>query len=144
MTIQVSLVLPALGIVVIKIFAVTLSYQHSHFSAAILGNITSFFTLVFLGAAPFFYNLAVYYASLLGHMTHCSGTSLIWPGFITRTAKISHVACSLLTIIKFGLDESTRREPKGCCLFILLIITTTWLLGDDAFLQSRRVTMNAL
>ena len=23
----------------------------------------------------------------------------------------SHVVCSLLTIMKFGLDESTRREP---------------------------------
>ena len=32
------------------------------------------------------------------------------------TAQIGHVACSLLTIMEFGLDESTRREPKGCCL----------------------------
>ena len=29
-------------------------------------------------------------------------------------------------------------------LFILLIITTTWLLGDNEFLQPRGVTMNAL
>ena len=29
-------------------------------------------------------------------------------------------------------------------LFILLIITTSWLLGDKAFLQPRGVTMNAL
>ena len=29
-------------------------------------------------------------------------------------------------------------------LFILLIITTTWLLGDNGFLQPRGVTMNAL
>ena len=28
-------------------------------------------------------------------------------------------------------------------LFILLLITTTWLLGDSAFLQPRGVTMNA-
>ena len=46
---------------------------------------------------------------LSGHF-HCSGTSIV------QTAQISHVACSLLTIMKFGLDESTRREPKGCCL----------------------------
>ena len=28
------------------------------------------------------------------------------------------MACSLLTIMKVGLDENTnlRREPKGCCL----------------------------
>ena len=38
------------------------------------------------------------------------GTSIVW------TAQIGHVACSLFTIMKFGLDESTRREPKGCCL----------------------------
>ena len=29
-------------------------------------------------------------------------------------------------------------------LFILLVKTTTWLLGDNAFLQPRGVTMNAL
>ena len=29
-------------------------------------------------------------------------------------------------------------------LFILLIITTTWLLDDNGFLQPREVTMNAL
>ena len=29
-------------------------------------------------------------------------------------------------------------------LFILLIITTGWLLGNNAFLQPRGVTMNAL
>ena len=29
-------------------------------------------------------------------------------------------------------------------LFILLIMTTTWLLGDNAFLQPREMTMNAL
>ena len=29
-------------------------------------------------------------------------------------------------------------------LFIPLIIATTWLLGDNGFLQPRRVTMNAL
>ena len=44
----------------------------------------------------------------------------------------------LLTVMKFGLDESTRKEPKGCCLlfcglFILLLISTTWLLGDNTF-----------
>ena len=42
---------------------------------------------------------------------------LYYPGTsIVRTAQIGHVACSLLTIMKFGLDENTRREPKGCCL----------------------------
>ena len=29
-------------------------------------------------------------------------------------------------------------------LFILLVTTTTWLLGDNAFLQPRGVIMNAL
>ena len=50
---------------------------------------------------------------------------------------IGHVACSLLTVMKFGLGDSTRREPKGWFggLFILLMITNTWLLGDDRFLQ---------
>ena len=56
------------------------------------------------------------------------------------------MACSLLTIMKFGLDESTRREPVYLFdgLFIVLLITTTWLLGDNAFLQPRGVTMTAL
>ena len=31
-----------------------------------------------------------------------------------------------------------------CGLFILLMITTSWLLGDNAFLHPREVTMNAL
>jgi len=35
------------------------------------------------------------------------GTSIVW------TAQISHVVCDLLKIMKFGLDESPRREPKG-------------------------------
>ena len=43
-------------IVVIKIFL--LIYHHSHFLAATL-DFTSFFTLAFLGAAFFFYSLAV-------------------------------------------------------------------------------------
>ena len=60
---------------------------------------------------------------------------------IVCTIQISHVACSLMTIMKFALDESTRRESKGYYspvggLFILLMITTTWLLDDKAFLQS--------
>ena len=51
---------------------------------------------------------------------------------IVRTAQIGCMACSLLTIMKFGLDESTRKEPKDCYylfggLIILLIITTSWL-----------------
>ena len=42
---------------------------------------------------------------------------LYYPGTSNvRAAQIGHVACSLLTIMKFGLDESTRREPKGCCV----------------------------
>ena len=42
---------------------------------------------------------------------------LYYPGTSNvRAAQIGHVACSLLTIMKFGLDESTRREPKGYCL----------------------------
>ena len=64
---------------------------------------------------------------------------------------IGHVACSLLTIMKFGLDESTRREPKGYCLPVWWLVyptnnnlTTTWLLGDNGFLQARGMTMNVL
>ena len=37
-------------------------------------------------------------------------TSVLW------TVQINLVACSLLTILKFWLDESTRREPIGSCL----------------------------
>ena len=58
------------------------------------------------------------------------GTSIVW------TAQIGHVTCSLLTIMTFGLDESTRREVAIYLfgsMFILLIITTTWLLGDNGF-----------
>ena len=58
------------------------------------------------------------------------------------------MACSLLTIMKC-LDKAQGGSLKVAVylfggLFILLIITTTWLLGDNAFLQSRGVTMNAL
>ena len=78
-----------------------------------------------------------------------SGPLLSGTVSIVRTAQIGHVACSLLTIMKFGLDKSTRRNLKVAVylfgvLFILLLITTTWLLGDNAFLQPRGVTMNAL
>ena len=84
-----------------------------------------------------------------------SGTSFIWtsacyPGIsIVRTAQIGHKSCSLLTMMKFGLDKSTRREPKGCCLHVwwlvfLLIKTTTWWLDDKGFLHPRGMTMNAL
>ena len=47
------------------------------------------------------------------------GTSIVW------TAQIGHVACSLLTIMKFGLDESTRRERKGCCLPVWWLVYST-------------------
>jgi len=36
------------------------------------------------------------------------------------------VACSLLTIMKFGLDESTIREPKGCCLPVTWLVHSTY------------------
>ena len=56
---------------------------------------------------------------------------------------------SLLTIMKFGYVKAQGGSLKVAVylfgsLFILLIITTTWLLGDNALLQSRGVTMNAL
>ena len=39
-------------------------------------------------------------------LQHYSGTSLLLPGhLVVWTAQISLVACSLLTIMKFGLDE---------------------------------------
>ena len=47
------------------------------------------------------------------------GTSIVW------TAQIGHVACSLLTIMKFGLDESTRRESKGCYLPVWWLVYST-------------------
>ena len=39
--------------------------------------------------------------------------------------------------MKFGLDKSTRREPKGCCLPVwwLVYSTNNYLLGDNAFLN---------
>ena len=92
--------------------------------------------------------------SLLWHITLALVEQMIiiqwnlpYPGTsIVQTAQI--VACSLVTIMEFGLDESTRREPKGCVylfggLFILLVITTTWSLGDITFLQPRGVTLSA-
>ena len=57
-------------------------------------------------------------------MTYYSGTSLIQTSII-RTAQIGHAECSLLTIIKFGLDESPRREPKGCCLPVWWLVYST-------------------
>ena len=42
--------------------------------------------------------------------------------FDSQTAQISHMACSLLTIMKF---ESTRREPKGCCLPVRWLVYST-------------------
>ena len=56
---------------------------------------------------------------LLSRHFHCPGTSIV------RTAQIGHVPCSLLTIMKFGLDESTRREPKGCCLPVWWLVYST-------------------
>ena len=59
------------------------------------------------------------------------------------------MACSLLTMMKFGLDERTQGGSLRVAVylldgsFILLITTTTWLLGDNTFLQPRGVTMTA-
>ena len=50
---------------------------------------------------------------------HYPGTSIV------QITQISHVACSLLTIMKFGLDESTRRGPKGCCLPVRWLVYST-------------------
>ena len=51
--------------------------------------------------------------------------------------------------MKFGLDKSTRREPKGGCLLVWWLVystnkVTTWLLGDNAFFTASGVTVNAL
>ena len=54
---------------------------------------------------------------------YCPDTSIVW------TAQIGFVACSLLTIMKFGLDETTRREPV-CLLGDLCLIITTMYRGD--------------
>ena len=51
---------------------------------------------------------------------------LYYPGTsIVRTTQIGHVTCSLLTIMKFGLDESTRREYKGSCLPVWWLVYAT-------------------
>ena len=51
--------------------------------------------------------------------------------------------------MKFGLNETRGESLKVAVylfggLFVLLIITNTWLLGDNAYLQPRGVTMSAL
>ena len=59
------------------------------------------------------------------------------------------MVCSLLTIMESGLDESTRWEPKGCCLPVRWLVYSTnnnyhLVVGDKTFLQPGGVTMNAL
>ena len=71
------------------------------------------------------------------------GTSIVW------TAQISHVAYSLLTTMKFGLDERELAYKGFCLPGRWLVYSTnnkyiTWVLGDKTFLQSRGVPMNAL
>ena len=71
---------------------------------------------------------------LSGHLYY-PGTSIVW------TAQIGHVACSLLTIMEFGLDKSTRREPKGCCLpvwWLLLRLRDTERLSNKNFIAKLR------
>ena len=53
---------------------------------------------------------------------------------------------SLLTIMMFKAQGGSLKVAVYLFggLFILLIITTTWLLGDNVLLQPRGVTMNAL
>ena len=51
--------------------------------------------------------------------------------------------------MKFGLNETQGDSLKVAVylfggLFVLLIITSTWLLGDSAYLQPRGLTMSAL
>ena len=66
--------------------------------------------------------------------------------FIVPTAQISFVACSLLTIMKFELDESTRRVPKGCCLPVRWPVYSTYLNYQviTHFLQPRGGTIYIL
>ena len=61
----------------------------------------------------------LYYPLLSSIILYYPGTSIV------RTAQIGHVACSLLTVMKFGLDESTRREPKGYCLPVWWLVYST-------------------
>ena len=69
----------------------------------------------FYGFVITVYNFTVYKTCTI--TSAYSGTSLIQTSIIwVPPAQISLVAYSLLTIIKFGLDKSTGREPKGCCL----------------------------
>ena len=68
---------------------------------------------------PDLYYPDLYYPDLYYPDLYYLGTSIV------RTAQIGHVACSLLTIMKFGLHESTRREPKGCCLPVWWLVYST-------------------
>ena len=56
------------------------------------------------------------------------------------------MACGLLTIMKFGLDEITRREPIDCCLSVRWLVYSTYhnykVIAN--FLQPRGGTMNVL
>ena len=58
---------------------------------------------------------------------------------VVQTAQNSDVAGNLLTIMKFGLDESTRRKPKGGGLPVrwLVYCTDNWLLGDKTFFTAK-------
>ena len=73
---------------------------------------------------------------LLSRHLHCLGPNLSCGLYVH----------SLLTIMKFKAQGGSLKVAVYLFggLFILLIITTTWLLGDNALLQSRGVTMNAL
>ena len=60
---------------------------------------------------------------------------LYYPGTFVRQPKVG--ACSLLTIVKFGLAQGESLKVAIYLfggLFMLLIITINWLLGDNAFL----------
>ena len=76
-----------------------LTYHHSHFLAATL-DFTSFFTIAFLRAAPFFYSLAVFdYISLLFVFVYPKAG--LWP------------ALGLLNLSFFSLLQEEEKMKQG-------------------------------
>ena len=55
------------------------------------------------------------------------GSSVVW------TARISLVACSPLTVMKYELDESSRKGPKGCCVPVWWYLRSyhNWAIGNS-------------